>query len=74
MIDIDWESMTQPQITAALEAGRAEGQRRINELLRAMGGAAESPKRGRPPANPLARFGGAAQEQEEEESANGAAP
>lgn len=70
MSEIDWESMTQPQLTAALEAGRAEGQRRINELLRAMGGGAtEAPKRGRPPAN---RFGGVVQETEDEDAVSAA--
>lgn len=73
MTDVDLENLSQSELAASLRAHRAEAQRRINDLIRAMGGEQDaSPKRGRPPANPLARFGGPVQEPEDEDAASGA--
>jgi len=67
-----WIEMTHEELTEELEAGREEAQRRMQQMAALLGMAQPSGKRGRPPASAF-RYGGADQETEDEDAANGAA-
>lgn len=64
--------MTHEQLTDELEAGREEAQRRMQQMAALLGMGAPSGKPGRPPKNAY-RYGGADQESQDEDVANGAA-